>query len=84
MGYTLTSLRAELGEERIQRAIDDQRAWMPRAHADIVALIGHEWQTNPRKAIKHARMLCSFAGFRSYCDTYLLVAFALGKLPFVR
>lgn len=81
---TLNKTIAKLGEARIQQAINDQREWMPASHSEVCRCFAEYWKRDPRGAVRWLQFAAGMAGFKSYTDTYLLMAFALGKLPFVK
>jgi hypothetical protein len=79
MGFTLKSLSAELGQERIARAIKEQREHLgKRRYSDCQAVFLAAWATNPRKAIMKVRFLLGTT--MRGCDQYLFMAHALGKV----
>lgn len=80
MGWTLQSLKAELGQPRIDRALRETQAWMPRGYPMLEAFIQDNWRIAPRKTLRHAYMAMGFAGVKSHADKYLVVARALGKV----
>lgn len=82
---TLNQTIAKFGEARIQQAINDQREWLTVSkHKDVCALFAEHWKINPRSAMRWAYFVLGVGGFKSGTDSYLLMAYALGKLPFVR
>lgn len=75
MSYTFNSLIVELGKGRIQRAINEQREWIPKSWNAIGELFLEAWM-----AVRQNNMLLGMAGFKSYTDNYLFRAYWLGKL----
>jgi hypothetical protein len=80
MGWTLNSLREELGQARIEEAIRDQQEWIPKGWPKIAAYVRAEWVVDPRQCLRNTYQALAFAGFKSHKDKYLLVARALGKV----
>jgi hypothetical protein len=80
MGWTLNSLREELGQKRIEQAICEQQEWIPSGWPKITQFVRDEWPTNPRGCLRMTYHALAFAGFKSHKDKYLLVARALGKV----
>lgn len=80
MGWTLQSLVAELGHERIERAIREQQEWIPKGWPMIADYVRTTWSENPRECMRTTYQTLAFAGFKSHKDKYLLMARALGKV----
>lgn len=80
MGWTLTSLVALHGPERIQQALDDTREWMPKGFPLVVDEVRKCFPLQPRETLHATYFALSFAGVKSHADKYLVVAYALGKL----
>lgn len=82
---TLQQTIQRLGEARIQKAIDDQRIWLGvKKHKELCACVANYWKQYPRTAVRFAYLATGMAGFKCHMDSYLLIAFAIGKLPNIK
>lgn len=82
---TLQQTIAKLGVVRIQQALDDQRRWLgKKKHKELCACVANYWKQHPRTAVWFAYLAIGMAGFKCHLDSYLLIAFAIGKLPNIK